>query len=233
VKHAKSRLQFQAELFAAEDRLRFEWQRPLIVGALSKQTPPFRILCHEHHPFFQVQLPVLRNAFGPATTERNLVGGICSESGTGVWSRGFHDRSVPLHASTSGRTGTNRDEALRVQIAKATGSGAGSNEETQHASTSSPGSRIGQNFNLAGIRITLGLLLGGKKHLGVPHIAVPDVRWVDWHALKEAGFKGVVFDKVSSSTNLPFFDDNHGVGRCHTTICPTSTFLTRQYTRCH
>jgi hypothetical protein len=199
VKHAKSRLPFQAELFAAEDRLQFEWQRPFMTGAPSQQTPPLRILCHQHHPFFQSQLPAVRNAFGPATTEKNLVGGICSGSGTGVWSRGFHDRSVPLHASTSGRTGTNRDEASRVQTAKATGSGAGSNEETQ---TSSPGSRFGQNFNLAGIRITLGLLLGGKKHLGVPHIAVPDVRWIDWHALKEAGFNGVVFDKVSSSTNL-------------------------------
>ena len=29
---------------------------------------------------------------------------------------------------------------------------------------------------------------------------VPDVRWVDWQALKDAGFKGVVFDKDNTLT---------------------------------
>lgn len=32
------------------------------------------------------------------------------------------------------------------------------------------------------------------------HVTVPDIRWVDWHALKAAGFKGCVFDKDNTLT---------------------------------
>lgn len=32
------------------------------------------------------------------------------------------------------------------------------------------------------------------------HITVPDIRWVNWHALKAAGFKGCVFDKDNTLT---------------------------------
>ena len=32
------------------------------------------------------------------------------------------------------------------------------------------------------------------------HVNVPDIRWVNWHALSAAGFKGCVFDKDNTLT---------------------------------
>jgi phosphatidylglycerophosphatase GEP4 len=45
-----------------------------------------------------------------------------------------------------------------------------------------------------------------KQHepsLAVPHISVPDIRWIDWKALRAAGFEAVVFDKDNTLTS-PF-----------------------------
>lgn len=38
------------------------------------------------------------------------------------------------------------------------------------------------------------------RHLALPHAAVPDIRHIDWAALKRAGFQGVVFDKDNTIT---------------------------------
>jgi len=38
------------------------------------------------------------------------------------------------------------------------------------------------------------------QHLAVPHISVPDIRWIDWKALHDRGFQGVVFDKDNTLT---------------------------------
>lgn len=38
------------------------------------------------------------------------------------------------------------------------------------------------------------------KHLVIPDVAVPDIRYVDWAELKRKGFKGVVFDKDNTIT---------------------------------
>lgn len=35
----------------------------------------------------------------------------------------------------------------------------------------------------------------GNQSLALPHISVPDISWIDWPALKAAGFKACVFDK--------------------------------------
>lgn len=35
----------------------------------------------------------------------------------------------------------------------------------------------------------------GNQSLAIPHLSVPDISWIDWKALKEAGFKACVFDK--------------------------------------
>ena len=40
----------------------------------------------------------------------------------------------------------------------------------------------------------------GHPELSVPHVSVPDIRWVDWRALRAAGFKGCVFDKDNTLT---------------------------------
>ncbi|KAA6424193.1 MAG: hypothetical protein FRX49_06152 [Trebouxia sp. A1-2] len=40
----------------------------------------------------------------------------------------------------------------------------------------------------------------GHPELSMAHVTVPDIRWVDWHALKAAGFKGCVFDKDNTLT---------------------------------
>ena len=38
------------------------------------------------------------------------------------------------------------------------------------------------------------------RPLALPHLAVPDVSWVDWAALRAAGFEGCVFDKDNTLT---------------------------------
>ena len=40
----------------------------------------------------------------------------------------------------------------------------------------------------------------GHEALAVPHMSVPDIRWIDWHALRASGFKGCVFDKDNTMT---------------------------------
>uniref|UniRef100_A0A383W3Y3 Phosphatidylglycerophosphatase n=1 Tax=Tetradesmus obliquus TaxID=3088 RepID=A0A383W3Y3_TETOB len=51
-----------------------------------------------------------------------------------------------------------------------------------------------QNVNLAGASLFL-QILGGNQSLALPHISVPDISWVDWPAVKAAGFKVCIFDK--------------------------------------
>jgi hypothetical protein len=59
--------------------------------------------------------------------------------------------------------------------------------------------RLGQSWNTAGV-LQFFRVLGPDRRLLVPHVSVPDIRWVDWRALKEAGFKGCVFDKDNTLT---------------------------------
>lgn len=59
--------------------------------------------------------------------------------------------------------------------------------------------KVSQNFNADGIRL-FAYIVGGHPELSVPHVSVPDIRWVDWRALRAAGFKGCVFDKDNTLT---------------------------------
>jgi hypothetical protein len=36
------------------------------------------------------------------------------------------------------------------------------------------------------------------NRLALPHVSVPSIAWLDWEALRRAGFEGCVFDKVCS-----------------------------------
>ncbi|CAI9089070.1 OLC1v1023572C1 [Oldenlandia corymbosa var. corymbosa] len=58
---------------------------------------------------------------------------------------------------------------------------------------------LGQRINLEGISSSVGIVAKDKQ-LVVPHIAVPDIRYIDWAELKRRGFKGVVFDKDNTLT---------------------------------
>lgn len=58
---------------------------------------------------------------------------------------------------------------------------------------------LGQRINLEGIAYSVGII-AKDKHLVIPHIAVPDIRYIDWVELKRRGFKGVVFDKDNTIT---------------------------------
>jgi phosphatidylglycerophosphatase GEP4 len=69
------------------------------------------------------------------------------------------------------------------------------------------GQRLGQSVNVAGIALFLRIALADRS-LAVPHLAVPDLRWVDWHALREAGFEGCIFDKDNTLTE-PYKMDLH------------------------
>lgn len=58
---------------------------------------------------------------------------------------------------------------------------------------------LGQRINLEGIGCVFGIL-SKDKHLAIPHVSVPDIRYIDWVELKKRGFKGVVFDKDNTLT---------------------------------
>ncbi|KAH6764103.1 haloacid dehalogenase superfamily protein [Perilla frutescens var. hirtella] len=58
---------------------------------------------------------------------------------------------------------------------------------------------LGQRINLEGIGCVVGIL-SKDKHLAIPHVSVPDIRYIDWVELKKRGFKGVVFDKDNTIT---------------------------------
>ncbi|KAI7842791.1 hypothetical protein COHA_003537 [Chlorella ohadii] len=59
--------------------------------------------------------------------------------------------------------------------------------------------RLGQSFNSAGIALFARVALSDQP-LALPHLSVPDIRWVDWGALAAAGFRGCVFDKDNTLT---------------------------------
>ncbi|KAK8469378.1 hypothetical protein PHAVU_005G057920 [Phaseolus vulgaris] len=58
---------------------------------------------------------------------------------------------------------------------------------------------LGQRINLEGIICSTMVILKDPK-LAMPHISVPDIRYVDWAELCRKGFKGVVFDKDNTIT---------------------------------
>lgn len=57
-----------------------------------------------------------------------------------------------------------------------------------------------QNVNVAGISLFGGMVFGVNTQYAIPHVEVPDIRWVDWRALRAAGFKACVFDKDNTLT---------------------------------
>ncbi|RAL38915.1 hypothetical protein DM860_015276 [Cuscuta australis] len=58
---------------------------------------------------------------------------------------------------------------------------------------------LGQRINVEGVVSSLGIF-AKDKYLVIPHISVPDIRYIDWAELKKRGFEGVVFDKDNSIT---------------------------------
>ena len=60
--------------------------------------------------------------------------------------------------------------------------------------------KLGQSVNVAGVSLLVQIVGGGKQSLAIPHVTIPDIRWVDWRALKDAGFQGCVFDKDNTLT---------------------------------
>ncbi|XP_077243691.1 haloacid dehalogenase (HAD) superfamily protein isoform X1 [Tasmannia lanceolata] len=61
---------------------------------------------------------------------------------------------------------------------------------------------LSQRFNLAGILSSV-TVVSRDSHLALPHLSVPDLRWIDWSHLYNRGFRGVVFDKDNTLTT-PF-----------------------------
>ncbi|KAL9224262.1 hypothetical protein vseg_000318 [Gypsophila vaccaria] len=58
---------------------------------------------------------------------------------------------------------------------------------------------IGQRFNVEGIICSINVLTK-DRHLLLPHLEVPDIRYIDWVELNRRGFKGVIFDKDNTLT---------------------------------
>lgn len=46
----------------------------------------------------------------------------------------------------------------------------------------------------------------GKQQWALPHVSVPSIAWLDWEALRRAGFEGCVFDKDNTLTE-PYADE--------------------------
>ncbi|GIL80510.1 hypothetical protein Vretimale_16036 [Volvox reticuliferus] len=75
-------------------------------------------------------------------------------------------------------------------------------QATRGVGQASEMARVQQNFNSAGIGLFFNLF-GGNQSLALPHVAVPDIRHVDWDKLRAAGFRGLVFDK-DNTLSRPF-----------------------------
>ncbi|CAH9148382.1 unnamed protein product [Cuscuta epithymum] len=58
---------------------------------------------------------------------------------------------------------------------------------------------LGQRINVERVISSLGIF-AKDKYLVIPHIAVPDIRYIDWAELRRRGFEGVVFDKDNTIT---------------------------------
>lgn len=58
---------------------------------------------------------------------------------------------------------------------------------------------LGQSINLEGIVSSVSVL-ARDRHLALPHVSVPDIRYIDWDELKNKGFRAVVFDKDNTIT---------------------------------
>ncbi|GMN54900.1 hypothetical protein TIFTF001_024034 [Ficus carica] len=58
---------------------------------------------------------------------------------------------------------------------------------------------LGQRFNSGAIVCFVGVVFK-DRHLALPHVAVPDITYIDWAELRRRGFKGVVFDKDNTLT---------------------------------
>ncbi|KAK9063875.1 hypothetical protein SSX86_017747 [Deinandra increscens subsp. villosa] len=64
---------------------------------------------------------------------------------------------------------------------------------------------VGQRFNVQGILFSVWVITRNRQWM-MPHVSVPDVRYIDWAALKRKGFEGVVFDKDNTLT-VPYSSD--------------------------
>ncbi|KAL9993880.1 putative PGP phosphatase, mitochondrial/chloroplastic [Helianthus debilis subsp. tardiflorus] len=62
---------------------------------------------------------------------------------------------------------------------------------------------VGQRINVKGILFTVSVITRHRNWM-TPHVWVPDVRYIDWAALKRKGFEGVVFDKDNTLT-VPYY----------------------------
>ncbi|KAF5481461.1 hypothetical protein F2P56_002110, partial [Juglans regia] len=58
---------------------------------------------------------------------------------------------------------------------------------------------LGQRLNLEGI-VSSAMVVVKDRHMALPHVSVPDIRYIDWIELHRRGFKGVVFDKDNTLT---------------------------------
>lgn len=58
---------------------------------------------------------------------------------------------------------------------------------------------IGQRINVEGLLFSVSVITRNKQWV-MPHVSVPDIRYIDWAALRRKGFEGVVFDKDNTLT---------------------------------
>ncbi|KAG8501679.1 hypothetical protein CXB51_004654 [Gossypium anomalum] len=58
---------------------------------------------------------------------------------------------------------------------------------------------VGQRINVEGLFFSVRVFVK-DRHLALPHVAVRDIRCINWSELRRRGFKGVVFDKDNTIT---------------------------------
>ena len=79
------------------------------------------------------------------------------------------------------------------------GGGAPETGDEDDDAVSSTGKAL-QSVNVAGVSLFGGMVFGSGRDLAVPHLECRDINGVDFVALKDAGFKAVVFDKDNTLT---------------------------------
>lgn len=91
---------------------------------------------------------------------------------------------------------------VSLEGAKAQAAKASNMTETPPAVAQDGKYKLGQNLNVTGISLFF-QILAGNNSLAMPHVDVPNIRYVNWQAIKDAGFKGLVLDK-DNTLSIPF-----------------------------
>ncbi len=92
----------------------------------------------------------------------------------------------PASVPTVGAMHHQQDSATRLRRLCPRKIGVLSRQRSECSQDKTLGQRLGQSFNSAGIALFFNVLLRDRSQ-AIPHLSVPDIRAINWAALREAG----------------------------------------------